>query len=221
MSFGQRSRTVIPLDDDTLIRGRAVGLWGMWQAIIVLVVATAGLVAAALYLHSGQPAWPPPDVTAPSVMPAALSTALAIAACFTVVGARRRLLAEARPDTAIALLATLALLVASIAVLAVALSNAPFRWDEHVYTSLHWTFYATVMTYHATTVLMVGAVLLQRLSGLLDPRRALELDNTILMVFFTTIAAIALLGVVHYLPAVTAPDGFVPGVPQVGPGSEG
>jgi hypothetical protein len=77
------------------------------------------------------------------------------------------------------------------------------------------------MTYHATTVLMVGAVLLQRLSGLLDPRRALELDNTILMVFFTTVAAIALLGVVHYLPAVTAPDGFVPGVPQVGPGSEG
>lgn len=217
--FGRRSRTVIPLSEDGTLQGQAVGMWGMWQTIIVLVVGTAGFATAALYLHSGQPDWPPPGVTPPGIGAGALSVVLAFGACGAGLVARRRLLADARPDTALALLAAIGLLVAAIAVLAFDLASVPFRWDEHVYTSMYWTFTGVVAVFHGTAVLMLGSVLLQRLSGLLDRERMLELDVTLLMVFFTAGAALVLLGLLHWLPVVTTTDGI--GVPQVGPGSRG
>jgi hypothetical protein len=217
--LGRRSRTVIPLSEDGVLRGQAVGMWGMWQTIIVLVVGTAGFATAALYLHSGQGAWPPPGVEPPGAGPGALSVALAFGACGAGVVARRRLLADAQPDSAVALLTAIGLLLGAIAVLLFDLASLPFRWDEHVYTSLYWTFTGVVAVYHGTAVLMLGSVLLQRLSGLLDDKRMLELDTTLLMVFFTAGAALVLLGLLHWLPVVTTADGI--GVPQVGPGSEG
>lgn len=217
--IGRRSRTVIPITEDGTLHGQAVGMWAMWQALVVLAVGTAGFATAALYLHSGQPAWPPPGITAPGVGLAVLAMALGAGACIPMVVARRRLRADARPDTAVALLATMGLLLAAIIVLAIDLAGLDFRWDEHAYTSIYWVFYGVVIAYHATTLLLLGSVLLQRLSGLLDPDRMLELENTLLMVLFTAAAAVVLLGLVHWLPVVTTADGI--GVPQVGPGSEG
>jgi heme/copper-type cytochrome/quinol oxidase subunit 3 len=217
--IGRRSRTVIPITEDGTLHGQAVGMWGMWQAIIVLVVGTGGFATAALYLHSGQPEWPPSGIAAPGVWLAVLSMALAAGAGATMLVARTRQRADAGADTAVALLATMGLLLAAILVLAVDLAAVDFRWDEHAYTSLYWVFYGVVITYHALALLMLGSVLLQRLAGLLDSDRMLELDNTLLMVLFTAAAAVVLLGLVHWLPIVTTADGI--GVPQVGPGSEG
>jgi membrane-associated PAP2 superfamily phosphatase len=191
----------------------------MLQAIIVLAVGTAGFAAAALYLHSGQPAWPPDGIAAPGWWRGAVSVVASVGAAVAVLVARRRLLAEARPDSALALLTTALLLLAAIVALVADLAAVDFRWDEHVYTSMYWIFTAVAATYHAVSLLMVGAVLGQRLVGLVDRDRMLELDATIMMVLFTAVAAAVLLGLLHWLPVVHTVDGV--GVPQVGPGSTG
>ncbi|MFA9432990.1 hypothetical protein [Egicoccus sp. AB-alg2] len=216
--FARRSRTAHPVTDEGL-RGLTVGAWGMLQTIIVLAVGTAGFATAALYLHSGQPAWPPDGIAPPGAGRGVASVVASVGACVAIVVARRRCLAEARPDTALALLAAGALLVGAIVPLVLDLGALPFRWDVHVYASLYWVITGVVVTYHAVALLMVGATLGQRLVGLIDRDRMLELDNTVLMVFFTALAGAALLALLHWLPVVHTADGV--GVPQVGPGSRG
>jgi heme/copper-type cytochrome/quinol oxidase subunit 3 len=216
--FARRSRTADPVTDAGL-QGLTVGAWGMIQTIIVMVVGTAGLATAALYLHSGQPAWPPEGITAPGIGYSLVAVGFAVASCVAVLVARVRLLDDARPDTAVGLLATAGSLAAAIAALVADLRALDFRWDEHAYTSLYWVLVATAVVYLGVALLLVVTVLLQRLAGLLDPVRMLELDNVVLWVLFSAVATAGLLFLVHWLPVVHTPDGV--GVPQVGPGSGG
>jgi cytochrome c oxidase subunit 3 len=178
-----------------------MGTWGAMLSVIVLLMFLAGLAAAALYLHSGQPAWPPEGISRPDRTRAGISVLLALAAAGVLVLGRSRLLGGARRPAAMRLLLSLALHGAAIWVLAADLQAVGFRWDEHAYTSLYWVLTGMAMLALGTGALMVASVLIQVLTGVVDPARNLELDTTLVMVLFGVVTTMVLMALVHLLPS--------------------
>ncbi|MTV23998.1 hypothetical protein FTX61_00970 [Nitriliruptoraceae bacterium ZYF776] len=211
---GRRSRTAHPVTGGP--RGLTMGAWGVWCTIIIGAMGVAGLGAAALYLQTGAPEWPPEGITRPGTGRAWLALGLAVVACVGSLLARQRLRRDAKPDTAVALIGTLVAALASIGVLIADIPAAGFRWDEHAYTSVYWILTAGSAFFLGISALMVGAVLVQRIVGLVDPDRMLEMDVTVVFLFFSTITAAFLLALVHYLPVVTTGEP----VPGTGPAAE-
>lgn len=193
-----RSRTADPLPDAP--PGSTMGTWGLWLTIAVLLAGLGGLGAAALYLHSGQPAWPPADIAAPAAGGALIGVVLVGASLAAAILARTRLVAGHDAIVAPLLLLAAGLSGASVWVLVNDLLAAPFRWDEHAYTSVYWVLTASAATFVGVGTLMLGAVVVQRLTGVLDQRRMLELEVALTYLCFAVVAAVVLLGLVHLLP---------------------
>jgi cytochrome c oxidase subunit III len=194
----ERSRTAIPVVDRPA--GLTMGSWAMWLALTAFTTAIAGLAAAGLYLHSGQPAWPPAPLTRPSPLYAVV---LLVLAAFGALAAQRAKVAlrrdQPRSATSAMGVALLALL-ASVATAAVDLANAGFRWDAHAYTSLYWVLTVMAAIFVGVGVLLLASVLIQRLIGVVDAHRMLELEVTVGYLVWSVGAAAVLLAVVHLLP---------------------
>jgi len=193
-----RSRTADPLPD--VPSGSTMGMWGMWLTVGVLLAGLAGLGAAALYLHSGQPAWPPDGVPAPASARAVAGVLLAAVALTVLTVARRWLISGPRTAVAPLLLVAMGASIASVWSLVTDLLDAPFRWDEHAYTSVYWVLTGSAAMFVGVATLMLGAVLVQRLTGVLDARRMLELEVTLTYLRFAVLATVVLIGLVHLLP---------------------
>jgi cytochrome c oxidase subunit 3 len=194
------SRTAEPVTDRP--RGGAMGAWGMWMGVLVMVMFSAGLATAALYLETTQPLWPPEDIEVPGRGLAWLAVALTGAGVGATSWALPRMRAADRRSAALALAWAGAALTGAIVALVADLGASGFRWDAHAYTSVYWALTGFVITYQAVAVMMVAAVLVQTIAGLVDEDRHLELSNTIIYLWFTFGASVVLLALVHYLPAV-------------------
>lgn len=184
-------------------RGAAMGTWGMWLGLIVMAMFVAGLAAAALYLHTGQEAWPPEGIERPGSGLAVLATVLAFAAAATLTVGLVRIGASARRRAAVAMALASVLLVAAVTTLVADIQGLTFRWDVHAYGSVYWILTAGAAFFLSVGVLMTGATLLQAVVGLVDEGRHLELTNTVYYLWFTALTTAVLLGLVHLLPAVT------------------
>lgn len=195
----ERSRTAEPIG--TGPSGLAMGAWGLWLTIAVLGTGVAGIATAALYLHTGQPAWPPEGLSRPGAGRAMFG--LLLAAAGTVMAeVDKRWLGRGREHGAgPLLLASLTLLLVAVWVLVRDLQAVPFRWDVHAYTSIYWVLTGTAATLLGVGVLMLAAVSIQRSMGLLDAHRHLELDITVVYLWFALLAAAVLLALVHFLPS--------------------
>ncbi len=194
----ERSRTAIPVVDRP--PGLTMGSWGMWLALTALSTGIAGLAAAGLYLHSGQPAWPPPPLTRPASGYAVLLIVFALLGALAAQRAKVTLRRdEPRPANSAMALSLLALL-ASVITAGVDLANSGFRWDAHAYTSLYWALTIIAAMWIGIGVLMVASVLVQQLVGVVDSRRMLELEVTVGYLVWAVLAAAVLLAVVHLLP---------------------
>jgi heme/copper-type cytochrome/quinol oxidase subunit 3 len=193
-----RSRTAHPVVDRP--RGLTMGMWG---AILLLVVLTTGLVgvaAAGLYLHTGQPAWPPPPLTRPGSWLAVIAIAVAISGNVAATAANLRLRADTRPAPSLLLLIGGALLTTSVVILGSDIAAAPFHWADHAYASVYIVLTAIAACFLGIGVLMVAALLVQRLVGVVDSGRMLEADITVVYLWWAVLAAMVCLGVVHLLP---------------------
>lgn len=202
MPHGRRSRTA----DAVTVEGHhglTMGAWGMWLTIVVLGTGVLGLAAAALYLQTGAPEWPPETIARPDVGRAVLSLVLATVACATTYVSRGWLRRDVDTGTAVLLMVSAALAAAATATLIVDIQALPFRWDEHAYASVYWVLTAGAATFLGISTLMLVAVLMQRLVGLVTPDHRLEADLTLMFLVFSTVVAAALLALVHLLPAVT------------------
>lgn len=177
-----------------------MGMWGTVLLLVVLSTFLAGVAAAGLYLHTGQAAWPPEPIVRPGSWLAVVGTLLTAVGTGLTTLAALRLRRDERPVPSLLLLAAGAALTAAAFVLAVDLSSVPFGWQEHVYASVYVVFTAIAATFVAVGVLMVGAVLVQRLVGVVDAHRMLEVDNVVLYLWWTTGAVPIVLAVVHLLP---------------------
>lgn len=194
----ERSRTADPVTDRP--RGLTMGMWGAVLLIVALTTAVAGLVTAGFYLHTGQPAWPPPPLERPGSWLAVAGTALALAGAVAATAANRRLRVDARPAPSVLLLSSGLLMSASVAVFARDLGATSFHWDEHAYASVYIVLTASALCFVALGVLMVAAVLVQRLVGVVDSRRMLEADIVVLYLWWMVGAVIVCLCVAHLLP---------------------
>jgi heme/copper-type cytochrome/quinol oxidase subunit 3 len=181
-------------------RGLTMGMWGTVLLLVVLTTFLAGVTAAGLYLHTGQDAWPPEPLVRPGSWLAVLGALLTAAGTGLTTLAALRLRREERPLPSLLLLTAGAVLTAATFVLARDLSSVPFGWQEHAYASIYVVFTAIAATFVAIGVLMVGAVLVQRLVGVVDAGRMLEVDNVVLYLWWTTVAVPIVLAVVHLLP---------------------
>jgi heme/copper-type cytochrome/quinol oxidase subunit 3 len=193
-----RSRTAHPVADRT--RGLTMGMWGAILLLVVLTTGLAGVAAAGLYLHTGQPAWPPSPLERPGAWPAIIAIVLAIAGNLAATAAALKLRADARPAPSLLLLVSGALLTASVVVLGRDIAAAPFHWADHAYASVYVVHTAIAASFVAVSVLMVAALLVQRLVGVVDSGRMLEADITVVYLWWAVPAMMVCLGVVHLLP---------------------
>lgn len=177
-----------------------MGMWGAILMLIVLTTALAGLAAAGLYLHTGQPAWPPAPLERPGSWPAVGAIALALAGTIAATAATIRLRADERPAPSLLLLVSGALLTASAVVLGGDIAATPFHWADHAYASVYVVLTAFAAFFVALSALMVAAVLVQRLVGVVDSGRMLEADITVLYLWWAVPAMTVCLAVVHLLP---------------------
>lgn len=176
---------------------------GMWGAVLLLVVLTtglAGIAAAGLYLHTGQPAWPPAPLERPGSWPAVIAIALALVGNVAATLAAIKLRADARPAPSMLLLTSAVLLTSSVVVLGGDVAAVPFHWADHAYASVYVILTAIAAVFVAVSALMVVAVLIQRLVGVVDSGRMLEADITVLYLWWAVPAMMVCLGVVHLLP---------------------
>jgi heme/copper-type cytochrome/quinol oxidase subunit 3 len=172
----------------------------MWLTLTALSTALAGLAAAGLYLHTGQDAWPPPEVTAPGGGRALAALALAAVGAGLAHAARLRLRAGAEEVATSLLFGAMVASSGTVLVLANDLAAAGFRWDVHAYTSVYWVMTVTAACFAAVGVLMLAAVGVQRLTGVVDPARMLELEVAAGYVWWSVAAIAVCLAVVHLLP---------------------
>lgn len=195
------SRSAQPLPG--VEKGAAVGTWGLWLSLVALAMFVAGLAAAALYLHTGQEAWPPEGIAQPGAGLAVLATVTAAAGAATMSLALARMRSAARRRAAVLLAGAFVLLVGSVLVLIGDIQGLTFRWDEHAYASVYWVLTAGAATFMSVAVLMTGGVLIQTVTGLVDEDRHLELTNATIYAWFAVGTTAVLLALVHLLPATT------------------
>ncbi len=177
-----------------------MGTWGLWLTITVLATFVAGLAAAALYLHTGQEAWPPPFIEPPSSLPALIAVVLALLGGLVATRARSTMGSERRRGAAIALAGAVGLHTAATVTLIAHLWQLSFPHDIHAYASVYWTLTAFAAWFLGVSVLVLGAVLVQTLVGLVDPARHLELTNAAIHAWFAAASAVVLLALAHLLP---------------------
>lgn len=192
------SRTAEPLTEAP--RGAAMGTWGVWLTIIVLAMFVAGLATAALYLETGDTAWPPDDLEVPGRGWALLAVALTGAATAAMTWSLVRMKAGDRRGAALSLAGSGAVLTGGVIALVADLGAVSFRWDEHAYASVYWGLTGFTIAFGGVALLMMAAVLVQTVTGLVDEDRHLELTNATIYVWFVLGTSILLLGLVHLLP---------------------
>lgn len=207
-----RSRTAEPLRGDQT--AHTMGLWGLVLGLIVLVMFTAGLAAAALYLETGQPradvtgegtgGWPPGGIDVPARLLAGWALVGAVGAALALTTALRRVAAGAAQQAALFVGVGLTAALASAVLLVIDLQRAPFGWDDHAYTSTYWALTGTTILFVGVAVLLAVSVLVQLLAGVIDARRHLELYLTTVYGWFTVGISGLLLALVHLLPVVAA-----------------
>ncbi len=191
--------------------GAAMGTWGLWLALVVLLLFVAGMATAALYLETGRPgqdatgrpeagAWPPAGVEVPTPTRAMVAFGALLLAALLLGLATRRVATGATKAGAGLVLLSVVVEGGGAALLVADLLAAPFRWDEHAYTSVYWVLTATAILFAVVGVLMAFGVLLQLLTGVVEPRRHLELRNSAWYLVFVSLTAAILLGLVHGLP---------------------
>jgi heme/copper-type cytochrome/quinol oxidase subunit 3 len=193
-----RSRTAHPVTDQP--RGLTMGMWGAILLVVALSTGLAGLATAGFYLHTGQPAWPPPPLERPGSWMAVLAIGLLVLGVAAATVANLRLRGDARPAPSVLLLASGVTLTASAVVLARDLSSTGFHWGDHAYASVYVANTATAAVFVAVGVLMVAALLVQRLVGVVDSGRMLEADIVVLYLWWTVAAVAVCLAVAHLLP---------------------
>lgn len=209
----ERSRTAFAVTDEA--HGRTVGRWTTWLLLTVLSTFMAGLVAAGLYLHTGQEAWPPAELTRPGRgwALAALGLLVVTAVTANVATSTLRRHRERASTNALAVSAFAA--IGTVLALTRDLAAVGFRWDVHAYASIYWVNTAVAAMFVGFAALLLLGVLIQRLVGVVDPTRMLELEASLLYVWWTVGAVAACLAVAHLLPDPAA--GLAAGLSLVRP----
>ncbi len=193
-----RSRTAHPVTDRP--RGLTMGMYGAISLLVALTMALAGVATAGLYLHTGQEAWPPEPLVRPGSWPAIVATLLCIAGAVAATLAALRLRRDERPAPSLLLMVSGLLLTGSVLVFARDLGATGFHWGDHAYASVYIVNTATALVFVAVGILMVTAVLIQRLVGVVDSGRMLEVDITVLYLWWAVFAVTVCLAVAHLLP---------------------
>lgn len=182
---------------------RTVGWWGMVIAIVLFVHLVGGFLVAALYLRSGQAAWPPAGIDAPPVLRPAVAAGLAVLAAVVMHASLRRVRrqddAADGPGHLPGLLVTTLLGVGSVAALVWSYADVGVRWDEHAYGSVLWVLgWVQGLVVASTTI---GTVVLAVQAG----RRILagghddEAEVLVLGWWFAAVTSVAVLVVAHAL----------------------
>ena len=192
------SRTAYPIRGAK--QGGAIGTWATWLTMAVLGTALSGLAVSAVYLYWGQEQWPPEGFEEPAVGLGALALALAIGATALTFASVRVLRSGAELTAGHLIFGGLLLGGGSLAALVMDLVTAPWHWDEHVYSSLFWVLVGNAALFVAVAVLMSAAVLVQRIAGVLDAGRHLELEITVVFWAFAVATVVTAFGLVHLLP---------------------
>jgi hypothetical protein len=176
---------------------------GMWGAILLLVTLSTGLGGGGGVgpsLPTRQPAWPPPPLQRPGAWPAVWSLLLCFGGNVAATAAAVKLRADARPAPSVLLLISGALLTGSVVVLGQDIAAVPFHWADHAYASVYVIHTAIAAFFAVVSLLMVAALLIQRLVGVVDSGRMLEADITVVYLWWALPAMAVCLGVVHLLP---------------------
>lgn len=192
------SRTAYPIRGAK--QGGAIGAWGAWLTMAVLVTALSGLVVSVIFLYWGQEEWPPAGYEEPAIGLGVVALLLALGATALTFAAVPVLRSGLERTSGHLIFGGLVLGGGSLAALIVDLARSPWGWDEHVYTSLFWILVGNAAVFVAVAVLMSFAVLVQRVVGVVDAGRHLELEVTVVFWGFAVAAVAAAFVLIHLLP---------------------
>jgi heme/copper-type cytochrome/quinol oxidase subunit 3 len=205
-----RSRSAQPIGDRA--HGAAMGTWGLWQTIIVLAMFSLGLLAAPLYLETAQPrqpltgeprpGWPPEGIPVPGVGRAVGALLLVAVAAVVLLAAQRYVRAGLERLGTIMVTTSGVVMAVATGVLVADLGAAPFRWDEHAYTSVYWVLTGMTLTLTGAGVILLGSVVVQLLTGIVDADRHLELVNANWYVWSVLVLSAVLLAGAHLHPRI-------------------
>lgn len=196
MDASRISRTATPIRG--VRQGQPIGAWTAWMTLGIFAVATSTLLVSHVYLYWGQDVWPPPGYQAPALLRATIAMVLVVVGGALTFAALRAMRAGRERTSGHILFAAALVLAGCLTALIVDMTAAPWLWDEHVYTSLFWLNAGYAALFVAMSLLMLLALVIQRVAGVLDAERHLELQVvTILMIH--TVAVVAVAYIMAYL----------------------
>lgn len=136
--------------------GRSVAFWGVILLALTEGVLFVNLLYSYFYLWSISPAWPPGDVTPPSLGFVSVRTVALLSSSLTIWLAERAIGRRRRRQVWIWTIVTVALASFFLAGHLVEFARLPteFTWDDHAYGSL----YYTILNFHGAHV-AVGIVI--------------------------------------------------------------
>jgi cytochrome c oxidase subunit I+III len=178
----------------------APGWWTMAHIVVVILVASACLVFSYFYLRASSPAWPPAGYSRPDLLLPGLATLAAVACAAAAHWAERGVRRGRQLRLKVGLAATLALVVAVVALLGLDWVRSGISLSAHAYRSLVLALVGFQGTLLVCGLVLVAVVLAQALLGYFDAHRFLAVQNTALYCDALAVNWLVTLAVVYLSP---------------------
>ena len=154
-----------------------VAAWGMGLAILFVGIAFASLLLAYFYLRLVNPVWPPPGVDEPGLLRAGVAAGLLAVSGRGVYGAVRRVRAGEQPAFVGALVVTLLLAIAGLAIQYRELTTMDFGATAHAYGSIFHTLAGFIGVITVGGIAMLAMALYWAVRGHYTQRRHATVAN--------------------------------------------
>jgi heme/copper-type cytochrome/quinol oxidase subunit 3 len=174
--------------------------WGMWGLILIEAAVFASLIASYFYLGSSYPEWPPAGVKEPELLLPTIASAVIFASSLPMHWADKAIKEGNGRSLKINLTVSIGLALVFLALKYFEYSDAPYRWDSHVYGSIVWA----IIMFHSThvTALVLKTAVVDALAwrGYFNRRRRLGVTANGLYWHFVVAVWLPLYLVLYWSP---------------------
>ncbi len=169
-----------------------VATWAMSLLILFMAIAFGSLLLSYFYLRLENPVWPPPGIADPGLGWPTVAAALVVLSGPVVHTALRRVRAGDQPGFVAALVASLVVAGAGVAVQFRDVARFDFGGTHHAYGSIFYTLSGFVFVAAGAGLIMLAMALYYAVRGQYDSRRHATVAN--IARFWTAVVVVWVIG---------------------------